>query len=257
MHEAACEGHTDIILELAKNGADVRCRSKLGHTPFHYAVHGKYIDAQKALLKLGIDENAYQYFLAHALRENNKDFACQLVDGFGVNKRISIRRCKGFTQLHDAVISDDLDKMKFLIARKADVNARAYVWFLSGYTPYMLAMAIGQKREKIASVLLEAGADETIMPSALGTVVWNEKRNWFIMNILNDKQKDTSDLVLPHDASYQKVDVSDVLKDVSMMPVESSELFFDGEGDEDWFYITDDKDEIVPKSSSEESKNPL
>lgn len=69
-------------------------------------------------------------------------------------KDINVLDEKGYTALHWAAMSGELDAAKFLISKGADVNARGSI---SGYTPLHWAAAFGKL--DLVKLLIEKGAD--------------------------------------------------------------------------------------------------
>jgi ankyrin repeat protein len=61
LHEAAREGHVEVIQYLLEKNADVNVRTALGSTPLHWAAIGGHAGAARALLDAGGDVDATNY----------------------------------------------------------------------------------------------------------------------------------------------------------------------------------------------------
>lgn len=205
---AAAEGHTDVVRVLLERGADVNARSAGGFTPFLFAVREGRLDITKMLLAAGADIsdalptdtrprpagtgsgrptglNAFLLAVANA----HYELALALVDS-GADPNMAPQ---GWTALHQLTAvrkvglygsndpapegSGRIDSLEFvrqLVARGADVNARATrrpplgTTGLNavGATPFLLAARTADAA--LMRELAKLGADP-LMPNADNT----------------------------------------------------------------------------------------
>ncbi|WP_168464173.1 ankyrin repeat domain-containing protein [Wolbachia endosymbiont of Ctenocephalides felis wCfeT] len=123
LYVAAGRPDKEVAEFLIEEGADVSAKNNCGETPLHKAVKRSRIEVVKFLVK-----------------EKNAD--------------VNARDKYGNTPLHCV---DDVEVMRFLIAKDAKVNARNK----SRYTPlyYAINHVKGESRKKIVQLLVENGAD--------------------------------------------------------------------------------------------------
>ena len=57
LHEAASEGHTDVVIALIAAGADVNAQNERGYTPLHWAADRGHTETVRALIDSGADVN--------------------------------------------------------------------------------------------------------------------------------------------------------------------------------------------------------
>jgi hypothetical protein len=104
LHEAAINGHVEIVRLLLQNGADVNSKSNIGMTTLHFAAINGHVD------------------ILHLLVENGADLEAQNNDGWRA--------------LHYAVVNSRLPIIQELISRyHVDINARTK----SGRTSWRMA----------------------------------------------------------------------------------------------------------------------
>ena len=205
---AASEGHTDVVRVLLERGADVKARSAGGFTPFLFAVRDGRLDITKMLLAAGADItdavptdtrprpagtgsgrptglNAFLLAIANA----HYELALTLVDrgadpnmapqGWTALHQITAVRKVGLYGSNDPAPegSGNIDSLEFvrqLVARGADVNARATrrpplgTTGLNtvGATPFLLAARTADA--PLMRELARLGADP-LMPNADNT----------------------------------------------------------------------------------------
>ncbi|KFY35817.1 hypothetical protein V494_05576 [Pseudogymnoascus sp. VKM F-4513 (FW-928)] len=128
LHVAAGHGALDIAEELLRRGASVDLKSDLeakSMTALHFAAEGGHTEVIKLLLKYGASVHA---------RSDSKS-----------------------TPFYRAARSGSLESIKVLYLAGSDINAQTW----DNYTPLFESVAHG--RSRIASQLLEWGADPTII----------------------------------------------------------------------------------------------
>lgn len=205
---AASEGHSEVVRVLLESGADVKARSAGGFTPFLFAVREGRLEIAKRLLASGADLgdavptdnrprpagtgggrptglNAFLLAIANA----HYELALMLVDS-GADPNMAPQ---GWTALHQVTGvrkvglygsndpapegSGKIDSLEFvrqLVARGADVNARAKrrpplgttQLNTVGATPFLLAARTADTA--LMRELVKLGADP-LMPNADGT----------------------------------------------------------------------------------------
>ena len=164
-----------LILDVA--GADVNAPDFGGFTPLMHAAGNRNVAAVRLLLAKGADVNARSgdgsfqkvkagtialgYFtpLIAAAPVGSRDLIAALLDAGAKVDAVDVR---GMTPLMLTIASDrqDLDAIRLLIARGANVNAKS----LAGETALDWALKTGTK--KTIDVLRRAGAVETAHPAA-------------------------------------------------------------------------------------------
>ena len=149
LHRAAENGDLVAIATLLTKGADIESRDNTGLTPLSYAVLAKETEAVKFLLQKGANinnDNAYGVSALHAaVVEGEIEILNALLDYSDVD----LKGYLGVTPLMAAVQKNNVDAVKLLLERGANVNACND----HGYS--LLHMA---EDTEIAAVLLEASA---------------------------------------------------------------------------------------------------
>ena len=109
LHKAAKSGHTELVLLLIENGADVNAKDKWGVTPLHWAARKGRKEIAELLINKGADMNAKGYYGTPLHLTTSKEIAELLIaKGADVNAKDK----KGKTPLDEAVgeIADLLRK---------------------------------------------------------------------------------------------------------------------------------------------------
>jgi cytohesin len=152
LHWAAYSGQAGAATVLLDRGADPKARDAFGFTPLHYAATKELVDL---LLDRGADINARSRSngwtpLHRAAFTSNVEVARELV-ARGAN--VDARDRLGKRPLHYAAgWAQTPEMVRVLIAGKADVNARDH----AGWTPLHNAAYAG--KVEMARLLLDAGA---------------------------------------------------------------------------------------------------
>ncbi|XP_018572591.2 uncharacterized protein LOC108911978 [Anoplophora glabripennis] len=141
MHLAAMKGDLDSVEYLARTGGHVNIKDNAGLTPLHFAAWNGQLDTVKFLIGLGADFKAVDEYNRTPLRlaalKGHLDTVKFLLrKGEDVNDRDS----KGFTALHYAAANGHLDTIEFLLELGADFS----VGDNEGGTPLHLAARRGQ-----------------------------------------------------------------------------------------------------------------
>lgn len=120
LHKAAEYGYAPICKLLIDHGAELDPKNSEGLTPLSIAVSHAHIDTLGVLLRYGanptIMDNLKQSPLHHAARYANIDILMVLLGKF-VGLDISLQSIHGFTPLHSAVCSDNIDCVNVLIEK--------------------------------------------------------------------------------------------------------------------------------------------
>jgi len=147
IHKAAREGNLSAITSLKKFANK---KDKLGNTPLHLAVMGKYVDAIKLLVQLGAAVNAQNnagFAPLHLAAEKGYLEIAQFLLQKGA--QVDLTSQYRFTPINRAVVSGHFALVKLLHEKGANVNKRDMDWF----TP--LHQATFHHHEDIARYLLE------------------------------------------------------------------------------------------------------
>jgi ankyrin repeat protein len=151
LHEASASGNFDVMELLLSHGADVDVHDHRGDSPLHRAFHHQNFDAVKILVNRGavnVCDRSNSTLLHEAAGSGNIDIIRLLLDrDADVNV---LDRC-GDSPLHKAFRYHDA--VKLLVDRGADVNARNK----SNSTP--LHEASGSGNRDVMELLLSLGAD--------------------------------------------------------------------------------------------------
>ena len=116
LHKAAQDGDMEAVRILLDNGADVNKQDDNGHgyIPLHWAVFEGHLEIVRLFLDRGADINSH---------DNNVDTVMYFALNFG--KLEFVRDHKySFTPLHIAVQTVNLEIVRLLLDRSADVNVQ-------------------------------------------------------------------------------------------------------------------------------------
>ena len=151
LHLAAANGSVRIAAMLAEKGADINAADNFGLLPLDKAVSARKKDAARFLISKGADIEAKdKYGNSPLMRAISTDEAAFLID-LGAN--INVRDSFGSTPLHRAISQNQKGMAELLIAKGADINARAAQ---GGGTP--LHRAVADNRIECLELLLASGA---------------------------------------------------------------------------------------------------
>lgn len=125
---AACQGFTDKVARLAKEGANVNARGLWNGTPLDWAVRGDSLPGVEALLKAGADPNLAGLSewvpLTSAVHQNRRDLIELLLrykaDPNGVDTGDVDHR-----PLAKAAFEGHFDLLKHLVRAGADINVHS------------------------------------------------------------------------------------------------------------------------------------
>jgi len=146
LHFAAYNGRADVAELLIRHGADVNARDNDGRTPLRIAAYNGHVDVVKLLLERGADLNAKNSENKTPLdvaRERGQSDVARVIEEF----------TRMPSELFEAVKSGDAARVKELLEKGADVNARDN----KGWTPLHLAAQKGHA--DVAELLIKNGAD--------------------------------------------------------------------------------------------------
>jgi len=147
LHNAAANGHKEIVELLIAKGVDVNARDNDGYTPLDWAIMNKLTETADLLRKHGGKTSEELFALFKAAEDGNIEAAKQAIaNGIDVNAEDD----DGRTPLHRAAWRGHKEVVELLIANGADVNAKDGM----GATPLHLAAT-----KEIVELLIAAGAD--------------------------------------------------------------------------------------------------
>jgi ankyrin repeat protein len=145
---AAESGHTEAAALLLAHGADVNAKCRRGYAPLHAAA----VDSRRDLVDLLVAHNA-DYNIQDAAAVGDLERVKALVKyNPGITSGTDF--C-GSTALFWAVVQGHKNIVEFLLANRADVNAKRAV---DGMTPLNMAVRFGKK--DIADLLRQHGGKE-------------------------------------------------------------------------------------------------
>jgi ankyrin repeat protein len=140
MHVAALNGHSDILLLLIEQGADVNGRDSSQDTPLHQASAKGSLEAGRWLLNRGADIDAQNVAkntaLIRAAARGHVEFARMLLERGAM---IDVRGESSMTPLHLAVCNGQTEVVRLLLERGADAHVRD----INGKTPSELGSQWG------------------------------------------------------------------------------------------------------------------
>ena len=142
---AAVQGHTQVILELARLGVAINAGADdKGAAPVEIAYAAKKISCVMALLQAGVDS---KNILGAVSKMRDKATLAKLLEqGLSPN----VRDGEGLTPLHHAVMSGSLSCVSMLLNAKADINAASSMG--------LLPIDCASKPSMLFDFLLQAGS---------------------------------------------------------------------------------------------------
>jgi len=144
LHSAALSGQREVVELLISKGAIVDLKGRNGRTPLHNAARQGHKGVVELFVAHGADINA---------KDNRGRTPLWWANRRGHKEIVELLMAKGATiSLHTAVSSGDLDMLRRLIAKGANVNAKDK----DGRTP--LHHAAEQNRDEFARILVTKGA---------------------------------------------------------------------------------------------------
>lgn len=147
---ASYDGRLEVVKLLLAHGADVNLTGEAGYTPLMHAMRHRHADVAVLLLKNGAkpdqrNENG-QTAICFAANENDAALVTLLLDlGADINGGTS------WTPLMDAAYNGQIDMVKLLLKRGANVNPQRDIYM----TP--LECALVQGNDDVATLLRNAG----------------------------------------------------------------------------------------------------
>ena len=152
--EAAKNRDTANVRALVQQGVDVNVSQADGATALHWASHWNDLETAALLIRAGAHPNAFNELgvapLSLACTNASAAMVIRLLEA-GADPNAKSARVP---PLLTCARTGNMEAVRALIARKADVNAREP---LRDQTPLM--WAVGQKRADVARVLIDHGAD--------------------------------------------------------------------------------------------------
>ena len=144
-------GHMEVVTLLLDRGAEVNKKSKWCHSPVHAAIGQGHVEVARLLLARGTDVDSKLLFGAAKLNAV-EIIRLILAKGVGVGVKDRSTGREGWTALHYAALYGQAEVVKFLLVKKAEVDAMTN----TGQTPLQIAAWTG--RAGIADMLLSGGA---------------------------------------------------------------------------------------------------
>lgn len=159
LHYAATANDPEVVSMLLEKGGDVNAQNTDGDTPLHNAV----LHADKDIISLLLDKGA-------SFSVQNKDGYTPINNATPELAKLLISKAKSEGQdlgimLCDAVLSGDIESVKFLIENGADINAPT----ADNRTPIYEACV--NKRYDIIKELLSKNCDLNILPNGAMTLL--------------------------------------------------------------------------------------
>lgn len=187
----------DLVNKIIEKGADVYFKDlKDDETALMWACHRNFISSAKKILEKGVNINQTSKNGSTALSYASGNESCSLsLLEFLVSKgaKITIDNKYGRSALIEAVSSNCLEKVKFLVQKGALINEKSDGF--GGVSP--LTEAVWNCNYDITTFLIENGANVNIEKDRGETVlleaVWNEK-NLKIVDLLIKKGADVNKL---------------------------------------------------------------
>ncbi|MDI9312074.1 MAG: ankyrin repeat domain-containing protein [Limnohabitans sp.] len=156
----------EVVNKIIDAGADLSFKTKDNETTLMYACRDNNLEAVKKILAKKIDVNAesknrWQTALCEAAGNKSRDLSVlKLLIANGA--KVNIPDNRGRSPLTEAVFSWNLEKVKYLVEKGADINRRCEDF--GGASPLLEAAewAKGDKVDEIIKYLVEKGADVNI-----------------------------------------------------------------------------------------------
>lgn len=170
---AAKNGYTDLLGKLLDSGQDVGTRDSTPPTPLHWAATYGHVSAMKLLVDRGCKINAHideewrmddGNTAFHSAAMCGQESPLRFLLGIGVNIDLQ-NLLTGRTALHIAANSGKAAVAAFLLSQGAKTESRD----ISNMTP--LSIAVGNVYLDVVRVLLEGGADATVLDSSRHTLL--------------------------------------------------------------------------------------
>ena len=152
LHEAAANGHVEVVQLLLDNDAEVNIKTEGSATPLHYASRGGHVDVMRVLLEAGANVAERGTGCGTPLQWAAADGhlkAAELLLEYQAD--INQEGGDGLTALHVAAGKGDLEMVTFLVSEGASVNA------VAAYGRRPLHSAGGHAQ--VVKTLLDHGAD--------------------------------------------------------------------------------------------------
>ena len=163
LHEAAINGHVEIVRLLLQKGADVNAREEDDWTSLHFAALEGHIEIARLLIQNGADVNARDARawnpLHQAAQKGQVEILHLLVE---IGADLESQTNSGYRALHIAVCNGQLSFIQELISKyNVDINARMN----DGWTALFLARTDDEelddnKQAIIAFIEANGGIDE-------------------------------------------------------------------------------------------------
>jgi ankyrin repeat protein len=153
--------YENVVSILISRGADVNFKGKDGRTPLMWAA-GNSLETIKILLNNGADvkakgDDGMNAFIQSTFGILSKKVSTDVMDlllenGADVNSALNGKNAAGWTALHFAAINGDIDLVKYLLSRGANVN------HTSDEGSTALSLARQEKYKEIINLLKNKGA---------------------------------------------------------------------------------------------------
>ncbi len=152
LYVAASRGHKEVVQLLCAYGANVNGKNEIDMAPLTIAMASGHIDIAELLIEKGA-QGSESIEIGMAIQSNNLEKLKELI-ARGVN--LNVRDGRGETPLLQAIRAGKPSFVETLISGGADVNARDN----RGRTPLHLAVARGNK--EVVELLIASGADVNV-----------------------------------------------------------------------------------------------
>ncbi len=180
LSEACINASAPLVRLLLKSGANPNTAIATGETPLMICAKTGSADAVRLLVEYGAAVNAKepaqsQTALMWAAAERHPDVVNALIE---LHADLKANSTQGFTAMHFAARSNDLESVKLLLASGVDVNIltqagdgeAARTATGSGYTPLLVATL--RANVDLAQYLLDHGADPNIDAAGFTPLHW-------------------------------------------------------------------------------------